>query len=158
MSLRRYRFTFNRTLFLINHSSQYASKFYAQKGTPKRKIKVKETLVSFECNKKFQYILHIISLYIPTWYLLSLYNQIYSHIPYIFKLSTIYIYIYVSVIWCTSDNETRICHFTNFCRGNLKIKEIVRVIEPWVEWLGLLYLPSILLMKSKFHFKRFVPS
>ena len=42
--------------------------------------------------------------------------------------------------------------------GNLKIKEIVRVIEPWVEWLGLLYLPSILLMKSKFHFKRFVPS
>ena len=49
-------------------------------------------------------------------------------------------------------------HLTNFCRGNLKIIEIVSVIEPWVEWVGVLYLPSILLMKSKFHFSRFVPS
>ena len=46
----------------------------------------------------------------------------------------------------------------NFCHGNLKIIEIVSVIEPWVELVGVLYLPSILLMKSKFHFKRFAPS
>ena len=46
----------------------------------------------------------------------------------------------------------------NFCHGNLKIIEIVSVTEPWVELVGVLYLPSILLMKSKFHFKRFAPS
>ena len=47
---------------------------------------------------------------------------------------------------------------TNLCYGNLKILEIVSVKEPWVEWLGVLYLPSILLMKSKFHFRCFAHS
>ena len=45
-------------------------------------------------------------------------------------------------------------HSTNLCHGNLKIIETVSVIEPWVKWMGVLYLPSILLMKSKFLFRR----
>ena len=49
-------------------------------------------------------------------------------------------------------------YLTNLCHDNLKIIEIVRVIEPWAEWVGVLYLPTILLMKSKFHFMRFAPS
>ena len=41
---------------------------------------------------------------------------------------------------------------TNLCHGNLKIIENVSVIEPWAEWV------SVLFMKSKFDFRRFVPS
>ena len=31
-------------------------------------------------------------------------------------------------------------HLTNLWHGNLNIKEIACVIEPWVEWVGVLYL------------------
>ena len=41
--------------------------------------------------------------------------------------------------------------FTNLSGDNLKIVKTVTFIEPWVEWMSVLYLPLILLMKSKFH-------
>ena len=74
-------------------------------------------------------------------------------------LSTIYIYIFqpldepllLKFIYIFS-------HLTKLCRGNLKLLEIVCVIRPWVEWVGVLYFPTILLMKSKFHFRQLVPS
>ena len=49
-------------------------------------------------------------------------------------------------------------HLTNICHGNLKVIEIASVIEPWLQCAGVLYLPSILLMKFKFNFRRFAPS
>ena len=49
-------------------------------------------------------------------------------------------------------------HSTNLCHSILKIIEIIRIMEPMVEWVGVLYLPSILLMKYKFNFRRFAPS
>ena len=35
---------------------------------------------------------------------------------------------------------------------------MIGVIEPWMEWMGVLYLSPILLIKSKFNFKPFAPS
>ena len=49
-------------------------------------------------------------------------------------------------------------HLTNLCRDNLKMIETVIVIKPWVEWVGVFYLPLILFMKSKFRFRCFAPS
>ena len=46
-------------------------------------------------------------------------------------------------------------HLTNIFCSDLKMINIVNVIKPWVVWVGVLYHPSILLMKSKFHFRCF---